>query len=182
MNMDQMYLPQGKSYFASQNDTASGFKYRVEGNETIQRTLDSLRGGIEKDAYGKIVYDEQFRMMNDLGLSRAQFFLVGIVNKNTHLTKFKDEDQILRQTRALAREWCVTVATNRKRWSVKDPDLVQNVMEGAILASLLRATDGFEADLSAKTHHVQETINSPGVSTEGQSPLARLAGMFGGRR
>lgn len=167
-------MPSGKNYFPSQTDSASGFKYRVEGEDVVQRTINALRGGVKKDNLGRVVYDDQFRLMNDIGVSRAQLFLQGIINKNTHLSRFRDEQRILRQIKAVAKEWCVTVAQNRRHWEVKDPDLVQQVVETAILTALLRADEGFEAGLSSKSHHVMETYAHRGQEQQQGGILSRL--------
>lgn len=149
----------GKNYYAPINDS-SGFKYRVDGRDVINEVIESLRGGVKKGQYGRTEQTPEFKLMNDLGISRASAFLRGVVNKNTHLSKYPDKDTIMNQVRALAKEWCVTSAINRKAWEIKDPDLVQQIMETAILSALLRADDGFEAVISGKSHTVMENVQS----------------------
>lgn len=170
----------GKSYFPNAAGDASGFKFRVDGKDVVQELVDALKGGVSRDNTGRIAYNEEYRLMNDLGVSRAQFYLKGVVNKNTHLSKFKDEERILRQVRALAKEWCVTLAQNRRRWDVKDPDVVQQLMEQSILTALLRADEGFEAQLSGKSHNVIENIQSTPQGPEQQhSGFLGLGRIFG---
>lgn len=170
--MDQQMPPSidmypGKNYYNPMNDS-SGFKYRVDGRDVINEVIESLRGGVQKGKYGRSESTPQFCLMNDLGISRASAFLRGVVNKNTHLSKYPDKDTIMNQVRALAKEWCVTSATNRKQWEIKDPDLVQQIMETAILSAILRADDGFEAVISGKSHSVVENVqNMTGQQQQG---------------
>lgn len=154
---NDMYV--GKNYYSPMSDS-SGFKYRVDGRDVINEVVESLRGGVRKGKYGRSEQTPEFKLMNDLGISRASAFLRGVVNKNTHLSRYPDKDTIMSQVRSLAKEWCVTGATNRKHWEIKDPDLVQQIMETAILSALLRADEGFEAEISGKSHSVVESVTN----------------------
>ena len=149
-----------KNYYTPTQDS-SGFKFRVEGREVINEMIDALRGGVKKGKYGKTEYDEQFRLMNDLGISRASAYLRGVVNKNTHLSRFPDKDSIMKQMISLSEEWAMSVAINRKHWQIKDPDLVQQIVETAMISALLRADEGFEAEISGKSHQVNENLTTP---------------------
>lgn len=169
----QGYDP-SRNYFNSSLDSSTGFKYRVDGGEIVKKTIDELRGGLYKDKNGRNQYRKEFQMMNDLGIARASFFLNGIVNKNTHLSRFRDEARILRQIQALSREWCVTQAINRQRWEIKESDLVQQIMEGSILMAMLRADEGFEAGLSSKSHHVMESYNHSPVQEQSRGLFSRI--------
>lgn len=179
-----MPLPGQKNYFTSSTDTFSGFKYREDGKEVIEPIIQRLRGGIEKDKYGKVIYNDAYRLMNEQGISRIVFFLSGIVNKNTHLTKFNNEVAILIQMKAYSKELCITLGEKRREWEVKDVDFVQTTIENTIFTSLLRGTAGFEAELSAKSHHVMENINQnpsgqPGVMGAIRSIFSRGGNNYG---
>lgn len=177
----QGYSGFGKNYFPSQSDLNSGFKFRVDGKDVVTELLDSLRGGVVRNSDGRIEYNEKYRLMNDLGISRVQYYLRTVVNKNTHLSNFKDEERIMRQQRALAREWCMTMSINRRRWSVADPDLVQQLVEQSILTSMLRADEGFEAEISGKSHSVVENVNTDNAVNRQQTGFFRNMFGFGGR-
>ena len=156
MNEEGSY---SKNYYTPMHDN-SGFKFRVDGRDVVADLLDALRGGVTKTKYGKVEYNKEHRLINDLGISRLQLFFRSVVNKNTHLSKYADKEMILSQVRALSKEWCMTTALNRKRWEVSDPDLVQVNVESTILSSLLRADEGFEAQISGKSHQVSEIVQS----------------------
>ncbi len=159
-DQEKSQLPFSKNYFAGQaTEDASGFKYRVSGESVVRRTLDALQGAT-RDEEGNLKYEKKFRLMNPEGLSRAKLFMEALINQNTHLSRFRDEQRVLRQIKSLSKEWVVTVATNRKRWQITEPDLIQQIMEQTILISFNRADEGFEAELSAKSHHVMEQVHT----------------------
>lgn len=92
-------------------------EYRLEGADTVERVTDLLRGGvIDEDDDGNKTFDEKNRLMNELGVSKTEMFLHGFVNKNTHLTKYKNEERVLIQMRSGASAYNFELTLNMKRW------------------------------------------------------------------
>lgn len=119
MPFEEEYTPGvARNYFQNANEAVSGLKYRLDGRDVIKDVCDKLRGGFTTDNQtGERKYNESFRLMNEIGISRAEFFLTTGVNKITHLTKYKNEDRIMLQMKALAKAWIVELAANMKNWA-----------------------------------------------------------------
>jgi hypothetical protein len=133
--------------------------------------IDMLRGAV-RDQYGRIVnYDENLRLMNDIGIYQAEFFVKGNITKVTHLTNYHSEDRIHMTMRPLARMWSFQITLNRKKWDIKNKDLVQMVVEKTIYESMLRANEGFENNNISKSWYVNENI-------ENNRQLQQQGGMF----
>lgn len=184
------------NYYRSAVDTVGGLKYRLDGEDVISRAIDTLRGGVKSKVNGKKTYYDAFRCMNDLGIQRARMVLESGVNKINHLTKYTDKDMIFRQIRSMVNAWLFEVTFNMKKWSpssefdeasgqlinknfdkIKNKRLVIQTIEHALLQSMLRGTDGFEASLTSKQFSVHElNDNRPPKSGGGL-----FSGMFGGK-
>lgn len=178
-----------RNYYKDATDSVSGLKFRLDGSDVIENVVNTLRGGVKRRSGGKTEYHEEHRLMNDLGIARAKFFLQGSINKVNHLTQYTNEDRILRQIRSLVKSWVFELTANLKIWApghdpentppypkVKNKRLVVNVVENAIYQSMLRGKEGFEAKLITKTHNVYEAV---GQEKRGGSIVG---GLFGRRQ
>jgi hypothetical protein len=152
----QVAQQQRRNYYAQQSDTASGLKFRIDGKDVNKDIIDRLRGGLIKVANGTLVYNESMRMLSEEGISRAEFFLSCASNKNTHLTKYQNELRISTQIKPLAKAWVTEVVRNRKKWGVKDPELVVRMVENHMYSSMMRGDGGFEAELTGKNMTMSE--------------------------
>lgn len=167
-----------RNYFQGATDNVYGLKYRVGGEEVIERVIAELRGGYIRDpTTGAKIINERQRRMNEDGVSAARFFLESSANKITHLTKLED-GEIKRTMKELARKWIKSLGLNMKNWAppgymkVRDRHLCVMLVENVAHMSMMRSISGFEAELLSKTMSVQENImrdNSP-----------RQGGIFGG--
>ena len=189
--MEDDYEPQASNYYRSQLDYANGLKYRLDGEDVIVRAVDTLRGGIKNTVNGRKLYYDEYKLMNEVGIQRARMVLEAGVNKINHLTKYTDKDMIFKQIRALVRAWLFEVTLNCKRWApeshvvkgrlinpdfhkIKNKRLVIQTVENALLQSMLRGTDGFEASLTSKQFNVQE------IQDNRQGGGGGKRGFFGG--
>lgn len=171
--MIEDYEPQASNYYRNQLDYATGLKYRLDGEDVLERAIDTLRGGVRQTVNGKKHYFDEYRLMNEVGIQRARMVLEAGVNKINHLTKYTDKEMIFRQIRSLTKAWLFEVTLNCKRWSpeakinngrlvnpnfskIRNKRLVIQTIENALLQSMLRGTDGFEASLTSKQFSVQE--------------------------
>ena len=191
--MSDDYEPQAANYYRNQLDYATGLKYRLDGEDVIERAIDTLRGGVRATINGKKVYFDEFKLMNEVGIQRARMVLEAGVNKINHLTKYTDKEMIFRQIRSLTKAWLFEVTLNCKRWSpearftakgelvnpdftkIRNKRLVIQTVENALLQSMLRGTDGFEASLTSKQFSVQEIQDN----RQGGG-VGRRGGFFGG--
>lgn len=107
---------ESRNYFGPQGPDADALKYRLDGEDVIKRVVDTLRGGFFEGADGRKVYREEYRLMNDEGISRVEMTIRSGVNKVIHLTKYKNEERILRQVKELARAFAHELVANIKRW------------------------------------------------------------------
>lgn len=171
--MLEEYEPQASNYYRNQLDYATGLKYRLDGDDVIERAIDTLRGGVKQTINARKIYFEEYKLMNEVGIQRARMVLEAGVNKINHLTKYTDKEMIFRQIRSLTKAWLFEVTLNCKRWApeakivnsrlvnnnfskIKNKRLVIQTVENALLQSMLRGTDGFEASLTSKQFSVQE--------------------------
>lgn len=183
------------NYYRNALDTASGLKYRLDGEDVITRAIDTLRGGVRSKVNGKKTYFDEFKCMNDLGIQRARMVLEAGVNKINHLTKYSDKEMIFRQIRSLTKAWLFEVTLNSKRWSpearfsrhdnhlindnyskVRNKRLIIQTIENALLQSMLRGTDGFEASLTSKQFSVHEVKNNSPQNNRGGGLFGNLFG------
>lgn len=179
------------NYYRNQLDYATGLKYRLDGDDVIERAIDTLRGGVRAKHQGKKLYFDEYRLMNEVGIQRARMVLESGVNKINHLTKYTDNDMISRQIKSLIKGWLFEVTLNAKRWSpqayfddkgmlfnpnfskVRNKRLIILTVENALFQSMLRGTDGFEASLTSKQFSVQEIQDNRQTRSRGR-------GFFGG--
>lgn len=184
------YEQAANNYYRNQLDYATGLKYRLDGEDVIERAIDTLRGGIKNTVNGRKLYFDEYKLMNEVGIQRARMVLEAGVNKINHLTKYTDKEMIFRQIRSLTKAWLFEVTLNCKRWApearifnsrlvnpgfskIKNKRLVIQTVENALLQSMLRGTDGFEAALTSKQFSVQEIQDN-------RAGGARKRGWFGG--
>ena len=185
---------QAINYYRSAVDTVGGLKYRLDGEDVITRAIDTLRGGVKSKKNGVKTYFTEFRCMNDLGIQRARMVLESGVNKINHLTKYTDQDMIFRQIRSVITAWLFEVTLNVKKWApnsefvngqlinptfdkIKNKRLVIQTIENALLQSMLRGTEGFEASLTSKQFSVHELNDNRPKERRGM-----LSGLFGSNR
>lgn len=191
-------------------------EYRLEGGDVVERVVDQLRGGFVIDDTGKKKYHYNYRLMNDLGISKTEMFLHGFVNKNTHLTKYKNEERVLMQMRSGASAYNFELTLNMKKWGpkfvghlldderidefckrtgavtysiledgrvefqvkVRNPRLVRQLVENAMLASMQRGDEGFEAGNTVKAIQVNEVRDLREQSGVAQSVVPQSGGFF----
>lgn len=160
-----------KNYYAGMNDfNSDNLKYRLDAKDAIRELCDQLRG-VQRDRAGRVVSEEEgFRLMNDEGIYRVNVFLQAGCGKITHLTKYENEDRILRQMRYLSTAWLFSIVLNRKRWAVKDKDMIVQAGEKLMFESMLRAKEGFENNNISQTYIVNENIDRTGAPP---SPIER---------
>ena len=164
----------GRNYYADQLQTAEGLKYRLSGDDIVVDTIDQLRGGYILTKYGEKIHQKAEAMMNIKGIAAARTFLMGVVNKNTHLTMYENEARVMAQMRGLARQWAYSATRKRKLWAVTDPGIVNQIIENALLNSMQRGKAGFEAGLTSKSMMVQEVHNINDQQRGGQGIISRL--------
>lgn len=167
-----------RNYFRGSQQSDQGLKYRLDARDVIRDVCDTL-SGISRDKYGRPIENESLRLMNEEGVYAARFFLQGSVNKIAHLTKYENEERIMRQMRAQAHEWIKNVALNKKRWDVKHKGLVVQVVENAILQSMQRGNEGFEASLTGKGWQVSELVDTRPQQPQGFFSFLRPRGPGG---
>lgn len=173
--MNPSYLPMD-FYNAPLQSQIDSVKYRLEGVERIDSVVDTLRGGVQSMNNGVKSYSEENRLMNELGIQRVRMILESGVNKINHLTKYSDEDRIFRQIKAVMKDFVFELVLNTKSWApkartesgllinptmdkVRNKRLIVQLVENALLQSMLRGDKGFEADITGKNIQVSETRN-----------------------
>ena len=190
----------GMPNFYTQDPLSSdNMRYRLDGDDVIDRAIDTIKGLVGFDKNNDKVYDPNMRLMNDLGIQAVRMTIELGVNKINHLTKYKDEDRINRQLRAVFSAWQFELAKNMKMWApetkydfknktwlvvegkkVRNPFLITQKVENAILQATLRGDAGFEAQLTGKAYSVQEVHDRRGEEQDrGRSSWWNP---FGGRR
>lgn len=181
-----------RNHYAFVSSDPTGLRYRLEGDDVIQAVVSILRGGLVQEKDGSLRHNEQYRLMNEEGIARVELFLRGGVNKINHLTKYKNEERIMRQMRALVRAFTIELVENLKRWApgvyevngelinpeyrkVRNKHIVLQVVENALFQSMQRGQEGFEAELTGKSWMVQETVGQ----RETEKPrMMGLRGLF----
>lgn len=157
--------PPPRNYFPTAMDSPGGFKYRLDGREVIREIVETLKGGVKFRKGQSIDYHEGRRLMNDLGIERVRLMVQTGVNKVNHLTKYSNENRIFSQMKAIMRAFIYELVLNAKKWAPPDQYKVRNMrliiqmVENAIYQSMLRGTEGFEAQLTAKSWGVQEVMD-----------------------
>lgn len=171
--MDFERYSQGMNLYNPRDFNTDVIKYRLEGNDRIDSVIDTLRGGVKEVVNNKKVYCEEFRMMNELGIQRVRMVVEAGVNKINHLTKYQDEERIFRQIKAIMKDFIKELILNMKAWSpdasykgnilvnptyskVRNKRIIVQLIENALLQSMLRGNDGFEADITGKNFSVSE--------------------------
>lgn len=202
MNDQQDIMPQftdnysqGMNLYNPRETTVDVIKYRLDGNERIESVIDTLRGGVLDIKNNKKVYREEFRMMNELGIQRVRMVIESGVNKINHLTNYHDEDRIFRQIKAIMKDFVKELVLNMKMWSpeatfkngqlindsfskVRNKRIIVQQVENAILQSMLRGNEGFEADITGKNFNVSEVRHQEPP----QEQKSSFWNPFGGRR
>lgn len=180
------------SYWQDQGQPDS-LHYRLDAEDIVQAAVDTFRGGVKEIVNGKKVYFDEQRLMNDLGIARAKMIMESGVNKVNHLTKYKDEERVFRQVRAIINAWIYEVTLCMKKWApnayfeghqlinptfdkIRNKHLVIAVIENALLQSMLRGTGGFEAELTGKQMMVSEHKDYTTQRREGERPGSWFGG------
>lgn len=183
------------NYYRDEADRTSGLKYRLDGEDVIERAVDTLRGGVKSKTDGHKKYFDEYKCMNELGIQRARMILEAGVNKINHLTKYSDKEMILRQIRSIIKAWVFEVTLNAKAWApearmldnklynpffhkVRNKRLIIQVVENSLLQSMLRGSQGFEAELTSKQFSVTEVNDNRQQPRSGQ----RFGSWIFGRR
>lgn len=182
-----------KNYFLPPGQQPAGIRYRLEGDDIIQSVIDTLKGGLkEKKGNSRIYYSER-ELMNNLGVERVRLFLQSAVSKVSHLSKYEGQERINAQMRALMKAFIFELVLNLKVWApeasfkdgnlinpycdkVKNKRLVVQVVENALYASMLRGSDGFEAELLSKSWMVQEQPDAAKIYGRGGGLFGRIFG------
>lgn len=178
------------------NNESDSLRYRLDAADLIEQSIDTFKGGVKSINKGVKEYYDSQRLMNDLGIARARMVIESGVNKINHLTKYKDEERVFRQVKSLVRAWIYEVVRNMKTWApsatlvnnklinpsgdkIRSKHLVIGVVENVLLQSMLRGTDGFEAQLTGKQMQV---IESRDFTSERREDSGSMRGWFGGRQ
>lgn len=179
------------NYYQHMSAQPDGLRFRLDAADVITRVEDELRGGVQYERNGVKTYYEERRMMNDTGISRVSALLHSIVNKVGHLTKYANEERVLRQVKAIVKSFIVDLTLNLKKWApqariandgslfnpsmdkVRNKRIVIQMIENAVHESMLRADGGFEASNLSKIWNVQEIDDR-------RSRERDRSGMFGG--
>jgi len=189
------------NFYAQDPLSSDNMRYRLDGDDVIERAIDTIKGYVGKDKNGEKVYSPHMCLMNELGLQAVRMTIELGVNKINHLTKYKDEDRINRQLRAVFKAWQFELTKNMKMWApetyfcqkthswvvkpgckVRNSRLVTQKVENAILQATLRGDDGFEAQLTGKAYSVQEVHDRRGEEGREGRGGGSWWNPFGGRR
>jgi len=172
---------QNLNYYHNPYNQDSGLKYRLEADEEVLNVVHELRGGVLSRQGNKIIYNEEFRLVNELGVARIHMLLRSSINKVNHLTKYSGEERVFRQVKSIMRSFIFELTHNLKTWrpfindktclKVNNKSLIIQTIENVILQSSLRATDGFEAELTGKSWNVNELA--------GDKPIKENNSFFG---
>jgi hypothetical protein len=163
----------GMNFYQDAEERHDLIKYRLDGDERIDRVLNTLRGGIKDVNNGVATYNEEFRLMNELGIQRVSIVLQTGVNKINHLSKYKDDERIFAQVVAIMGDFDKELVSNLKVWApeaqfkegklinptmakVRNKRIIVQEVENALVQSFLRANAGFEADITGKAYSVSE--------------------------
>jgi len=186
---------EGMNLYNNRETTVDVIRYRLDGTERISEVIDTLRGGVKSIDNNTKKYSEEYRMMNELGVQRVRMALETGVNKINHLTKYQDEDRIFRQIKSVMKDFVKELTLNMKVWSpestfldgrlkndgfhkVRNKRLIVQQVENALLQSMLRGNEGFEADITGKNFNVSEVRHQEPV----QEQKSSFWNPFGGKR
>jgi len=171
-------------YYNDDQADPGGMRYRLEGDDVISAVVSSLRGGLVEDSKtGKVRFNRHYRLMNEEGVARVELFLRSGVNKINHLTKYKNEERVMRQMRSLCKSFLIELVENLKRWApsartdngvlinptydkVRNKHLVLQLVENALFQSMQRGQEGFEAELTGKHFVVTENVGRENERSE----------------
>lgn len=174
-----IYASQMRNYFTRSNESYQGFKERIDGLDVIDQVCDELRG-VKKDSFGRLQSVPEWCMLNEMGVSRTRMVLKTSVNKITHLTKYENNSRVLTQVRTQIQAYIQELVCSLRKWApdgkpkVPNWPLVVHLVENALLASMLRGEEGFEAKNLTQQHAIMEHVESGNP----QSP-SFFARMFG---
>jgi len=176
-------------------------RFRLDSSELIELAVDSLRGGVVKVEGKKKFYNKNHAFMNELGIQKAKSVLQNCCNKTVHLTKYKNEERVAAQVCSIMEGWDFDLARHTKEWApnasfkdgklsndstdkVKNKRIINQILENAIYASMLRGTAGFEAELTGKNIMVNENRDLQTMErySDGGGGVGGMRGFFGGRR
>lgn len=198
-----MMKDEGRNYFQPGGMYGpGGLKYRLGAKDVIQDIIDQLRG-FRRNTDGVKLEDQECRLMNEVGIHAVLSFLSGVVTKVGHLTRYENEDRIMKQLRTMIGEFLTELTLNLKRWGplvkvdiprirwrryeietpnnetilrqkvlqiteetvtvnarvkVRNKRLIVQLIENFCYQSMLRGSQGREADLTGKAHQVQEYL------------------------
>lgn len=140
-------------------ELANMLAQRTDPRKVIQSIVDSL-SGIERDAYGGVVHKTGYVWMNDRGISAFKGVLLGLITSHTALSNYPNEERVNTHMINTNRNIIKWIGKNRKRYEIKDKGVVLAMIEKPIYEQMTRAIGGFEADITGKSHHVQEMIDA----------------------
>ena len=104
------------NYWRGAEQDVSGIKFRLEGTDVIQQTINQIRGGLIRDETTKrMVYNTKECLMNETGVSAVKFYLHAGVNKVIHLTDY-NETRIMKQMKPLVNAFLEELTLNMKMW------------------------------------------------------------------
>lgn len=147
------------NYYDQPTSQIDNFKDRVAGDDVVNDLLDELVC-IERDQYGRITKtDWENAIVNKQGHRKILMLFKSGLSKFTTLTKYDSHEQLNRQFRPWAENTAFTIALHMDEWEIKDPDLLQQVIEKVTYEAALRAHKGFEnKNVSTSTlHHITES-------------------------
>lgn len=184
------YVPNYSDYaqqvnYYAQKQQEAGLKYRLDGDDIISAAADELRGATF-DKEGKKIIIPENRLLNELGVQRACFFLRGAVNKVNHLTKYENVERVNEQMRSTMIAFIKELTLNIYNWrpegkrKITDRRLILHVLETKAYQSYLRGTEGFEAQITGKNWGVTEVYDYSPKSENAQDRIRRFFG--GGER
>ena len=153
-----------KNYFGAPSIDNSALKYRIDPSKQVNNIIDYL-SGVQKDRRGRVLVDDKGNiitkhpLVNDIGAERIATFLHGTITQTTNLSKYKNDIEINRHMRFIAKDFLKMLCRNRRRWAVTDREAVMRIVEKGIFESMTRGMDGFEAEITGKAFTVHESRN-----------------------
>lgn len=165
-------MEEGQNNYFMSEDSRGGTKYRVDPKSEIKSVVDTF-AGIKRDYLGREI-NTGYAIMNEEGVARTAGFLEGSITKITHLSNYTNENRINRQLRHYLKTWVFVLVTNKKRWKVKDMRVIISEIEKLLHESMLRANQALEANLTAKSHQVNELLS------HGDGKKKNIRSFFGG--
>lgn len=177
-------------YASSVMDRDDNLRYRLDARDSIEELCEYFRGILYDENQQPIVPKTEGqreeaaarRLMSDDGIFFIKTWLLEHCTKMTHLTKYTNEDRVLRQMKHHSRVLLKAIVLNRKRWKVKNKDLILYGCEKLLFESMLRASEGFENNNISQTYIVQEQISRDGRKPQPEQSGGWFSWLRPGRR